>query len=100
MVSPRIYFDTGALIRECFRQLGPRIVSCHAKDIRLGTDLTVHLDEVRPGLGVLDYAAYLRELHRLDPDITLLVEHLPNPTEYSLAAEYIRAIASREGICV
>ena len=52
--SPRRYFNTGALIKECFDKLGPHIKSCHAKDILMHDKLTVHLDEVRPGLGNLD----------------------------------------------
>ena len=52
--SPRRYFNTSALIKECFDKLGPHIKSCHAKDILMHDKLTVHLDEVRPGLGNLD----------------------------------------------
>lgn len=95
---PSRAFDTAALIRECFARLGPHIRSCHAKDIRLDTRLTVHLDEVRPGLGCLDYPVYLRELDRLDPDVTLMLEHLPNGEEYRLAAEHIRTVARAVGV--
>jgi sugar phosphate isomerase/epimerase len=95
---PALAFDTAALLHACFAALGPHIRSCHAKDIRLDTKLTVHLDEVRPGLGSLDYAVYLRELSHLDPDVTLLIEHLPNEAEFTLAAEHIRAVAAQEGL--
>ena len=91
--SPRCYFQNGALIRRCFELLGPRIKSCHAKDILLHGNLTVHLDEVRPGAGGLDYGVYLRELNRLHPDIPLMLEHLPNAAEYELAARHIREVA-------
>lgn len=96
--SPALAFDTATLLRDCFAALGPQIRSCHAKDIRLDTKLTVHLDEVRPGLGTLDYAVYLHELNRLEPDVTLLIEHLPNEAEFTLAADHIRAVAAQEGI--
>jgi sugar phosphate isomerase/epimerase len=96
--SPALAFDTAALLRECFAALGPHIRSCHAKDIRLDTKLTVHLDEVRPGLGSLDYGTYLRELSRLEPDVTLLIEHLPSAAEYTLATDHIRAVAAHEGL--
>ena len=76
--SPQRYFANAALIRECVAKLGPQIKSCHAKDIALADRLTVHLDEVRPGLGGLDYRALLRELNGLDPDLPLMLEHLPN----------------------
>ena len=96
--SPERYFRNGDLIRECFRLLGPHIRSCHAKDTRLSNSLTVHIDEVQPGLGTLDYATFLRELDRLDPDTTLIMEHLQTPEEYAAAATYIRGVATREGL--
>jgi sugar phosphate isomerase/epimerase len=96
--SPRVYYHTGALLRECFEKLGPRIRSCHAKDITLGGRLTVHLDECRIGLGALDYRAYLTELARLEPDTPLMLEHLPNADEYALAAEHVRGVARELGL--
>lgn len=93
VVSPRIYFDTGALIRDCFRQLGHKIVSCHAKDIRLRGELALHFDEVRPGLGNLDYRVYLSELARLATPAPLMLEHLKTAEEYALARGHIRSVA-------
>ena len=96
--SPYRYYATGQMIRELFGKLGKHVRSCHAKDITIGQGLTLHLDETRPGLGNLDYAAYLRELSKLDPDTTLMLEHLPNEAEYRLAADHIRQVATEEGI--
>jgi sugar phosphate isomerase/epimerase len=93
--SPQRYYSNAVLIRECFARLGPHVRSCHAKDIRLSEELTVHLDEVRPGLGGLDYAAYLTELNRLDPDTPLILEHLESEEDYALAAGHIRDVASQ-----
>jgi sugar phosphate isomerase/epimerase len=95
---PARYYDTGAVIRECFAQLGAHVKSCHAKDIALTTRLTVHLDEVRPGLGGLDYATYLKELSRLDQDTPLMLEHLPEDAVYDQAAAHIREVAQRCGV--
>ena len=95
--SPQRYFRNGALIRECFEKLGPQIKSCHGKDILLDTKLTTHLDEVRPGLGRLDYTTFLRELSKW-PDIPLMLEHLPNAEEYRLAAEYVRSVGKKIGV--
>ena len=93
--SPQVYFNNTRLIRECFEKLGPHIKSCHAKDILLQEDIyTTHLDEVRPGLGNLDYAAFLEELSKW-PDTPLMLEHLPNAEEYRLAAEHIRSVAKK-----
>ncbi len=96
--SPQRYFTNGHLIEECFDKLGTHIRSCHAKDILLHDNLTVHLDEVRPGQGKLDYTAFLRCLDRLDADTPLMLEHLPNEEEYRLAAAHIRSVAGAEGV--
>jgi len=95
--SPQRYYSSGSLIRQCFEKLGPYIKSCHAKDILLQTKLTTHLDEVRLGLGGLDYVTFLRELSRY-PDVPLMLEHLPSAEEYDKAAEHIRAVADKVGV--
>lgn len=95
---PSRYYRTGDFIRDCFAKLGPYIKSCHAKDILLSGKLTVHLDEVRPGLGALDYDVFLTELVKLDADVPLMLEHLPNAEEYALAAQHIRQVATRNGL--
>lgn len=89
VMTPRTYFDTGALIRECFQKLGPWIVSCHAKDITLHDTAALHLDEVQIGEGNLDYRTYLTELARL-PGVPLMIEHL-KPEEYAVARDRIFA---------
>jgi sugar phosphate isomerase/epimerase len=92
--SPQRYYANGDLIRQCFALFGQHIKSCHAKDIRLSGVLTVHLDEVRIGEGNLDYRTYLHELSQLDPDVPLMLEHLPAAADYSLAAAQVRHVAS------
>lgn len=89
IVSPRLYFDNGALIRECFQKLGKWIVSCHAKDIILRNKLSLHLDEVRPGVGNLDYKTYLTELNRLPNEVPIMLEHLSSAEEYAMARDYL-----------
>ena len=98
VVSPEIYFNNGALIRDCFKKLGPYIKSCHAKDITLREDIyTPHLTEVRPGLGLLNYKVFLQELAKF-PNVPLMMEHLDTEAEYRLASEYIRSEARKSGI--
>jgi sugar phosphate isomerase/epimerase len=96
--SPQRCFGNAGLIQEFVRTLGPRIRSCHAKDILLQPRLTVHLDEVRPGCGALDYRTLLTELNRLDPDLPLLLEHLPSAEEYDLAGAFVRKQARSAGV--
>jgi Xylose isomerase-like TIM barrel. len=95
------YYHNGALIRQCFATLGAHIKNCHAKDIVLRPALTVHLDEVAPGQGYLDYRTYLRELdHLKNQRVGLILEHLKTPEEYAGAADHLRAVAAREGISI
>ena len=94
IISPKMFYENGAFLRECFATLGPWIKSCHAKDIILQPKLTLHLDEARPGLGHLDFATYLRELDKLPGNVPLMVEHLPTAEDYAAAAAHIRGVAA------
>ncbi|MHB1157236.1 MAG: sugar phosphate isomerase/epimerase family protein [Phycisphaerales bacterium] len=93
---PARAYDTTGLIHECFDKLGQWIVSCHAKDIVLREKLTVHLDEVRPGLGVVDYKTFIRRAAGLE-DVPVMLEHLPGE-EYPPAAEHLRQVAREVGV--
>ncbi|MGB2998593.1 MAG: TIM barrel protein [Phycisphaerae bacterium] len=95
---PRRHYDTTGLIRHFVDTLGPLIKSCHAKDIRIDTKLTLHLDEVCPGEGGLDYPALLRALDALPGDVPLMLEHLPDEPTYRRAANHVRRVAQQEGI--
>jgi len=92
--SPQRYFTNAAMVGEFIAVLGPRIKSVHAKDIILRDHLTTHLDEVRPGLGALNYRNLLRELNHLNANLPLMVEHLPAEEEYKQAAAFIRSVAA------
>jgi sugar phosphate isomerase/epimerase len=93
----RSYYNNGQLIRRFFKELGPRIRSCHGKDIALLEGYPVHLQEVQPGLGTLDYSVYLKELQKLK-DIPLMLEHLKTAEEYKAAADYIRSVGKQNNI--
>jgi sugar phosphate isomerase/epimerase len=94
---PARYYHNADFLRECFSKLGPWIVSCHGKDIIMRDQLTVHLDEVRPGLGALDYKVFLQELSHLTRDVPLILEHLPQE-EYPAAREYVVGVAAEIGL--
>jgi len=95
--SPDKAYSNGALMRECFEKLGPYVKSCHAKDIVLTDELTVHLSEVRPGLGVLEYAVFIEEVEKLGVDSPMMLEHLP-ADQYLPAAQHVRKIAGEAGV--
>jgi sugar phosphate isomerase/epimerase len=96
--SPAKYYDNAGLLRECFAKLGPHIKAVHAKDLTLTSELTLHMPEVRPGLGALDYRVLLTEMAALDPDTPLLLEHLATDEEYEAAAAYVRGVAGELGL--
>ncbi|MBV9390488.1 MAG: sugar phosphate isomerase/epimerase, partial [Verrucomicrobia bacterium] len=97
ILSPRQYFDSGSLIRRCFELLGPWICSAHAKDIILRGELALHFDEIRPGLGELDYAIYLTELERHSGDAPLMLEHLADE-DYPAARDFVKETGRKLGI--
>lgn len=97
IMTPRVYWNNGALIRECFEKLGAYVCSCHAKDITLHHQAALHLDEVQIGEGFLDYREYLTQLDRLDRDVPLLTEHLKGE-EYAVARDRIFAVGDAIGV--
>ena len=94
---PSRYYHNADFLRECFSKLRPWIVSCHGKDILMHDQLTVHLDEVRPGLGELDYRVFLYELNRLSGDVPLILEHMAKE-EYPAARDYVVGVAAEIGL--
>ena len=95
VLTPRMYFDTGSLLRHCFQQLGPQIASCHAKDLTLRNALALHLDEVPPGKGNMDYETFLSELARLPGEVPLMLEHLSTADEYAAAYRHLASVAQK-----
>jgi len=96
--SPAKFYRSGEFISECFRKLGPWIVSCHAKDLQWITELNVHFLEVVPGRGEVDYRTYLTELSKLPIDAPLMLEHLKTAEEYEEGKRYIMKVGSELGL--
>ncbi len=95
--SPSKYYGNGEMIRDAFKRLGKWIKNCHAKDTLINEEeLTLHISEARPGMGILDYPVFLREVSKLD-NVPLMLEHLKTEKEYDLAAEYVRSTGKRMG---
>lgn len=93
----RVYDHVGFLQRQ-IRLLGPYLRSLHLKDVTFHAQLLVHIDECRPGTGMLQYGPILRELGRVQPGLPIIMEHLQKQEEYDLAAQAIREAAHAEGI--
>jgi sugar phosphate isomerase/epimerase len=95
--SPARFYHNTTFLKDCFSKLGHKIISVHAKDIRLEPTLTVHLQEVRPGLGQLDYRTFLSAMAQLPIDTPLILEHLPQD-EYPPALDYVLESARLAGV--
>lgn len=95
---PQRFYQNADFIRECFRKLGPSIISCHAKDLLWDVEMNVHFEEVVPGRGQLDYTAYLGELAKLGRDVPLMLEHLKTAEEYDEGRSYIRNVGHKMGL--
>lgn len=97
VVSPAVFFRNGDHIKDSFKKLGPHIKSCHAKDLVLKKNTFMpQFDEVRPGLGQMDYRVFLTELKKF-PEVPLMMEHLKTAEEYRAGAEYIWKVEQEIG---
>ena len=96
--SPERYYRSSEVIRECYRKLGPRIASVHAKDLTWDVEMAVHFREVRIGLGSIDYAVFLAEHARYAPDAPLMLEHLKEEADYDAARDQVVATGTRLGL--
>ena len=56
------------------------------------------MPERRPGLGDIDFHAFISEMQRLDPDTPFLVEHLDTDEDYVAAVAHVRAVADELGV--
>jgi sugar phosphate isomerase/epimerase len=89
--------NTRPVLDELFDLLGKESIAAHAKDVVLMDALVVHIQEVIPGTGTLDYPHFMRRFNELQPDGYFLIEHLPDP-QVLIAREYITKTAAQYGI--
>jgi sugar phosphate isomerase/epimerase len=97
--SPRAYFSSGDIARECVRRFGDRIISCHVKDIAMKEpSISVILEEVVSGTGNLDLKTFMRQIEGLSRPVPFMMEHLRDEAEYDIAAANIRTTGKELGI--
>lgn len=98
IVNPRDFYFNGQFLKNCIAILGPWIVSCHAKDLNMPPKhATVQIDETYIGDGVLDYVTYLKEISKLTPQPTLMIEHL-NESQLIKGLRFVFKKAEEAGI--
>ena len=77
--------------------LGDVTVAAHAKYCKLGDELVVHIEEVIPGIGVMDCETFMRQFQSLAPDGYFIIEHLPD--EHVIAVrDNVVALVKRFGV--
>lgn len=95
------YHNADVFISDCFRKLGDRICSVHAKDVQIIEGaLPLQLQEVIPGHGRLDLENIVRCCEALGPDIPVFTEHLSTHEEYMEAILNLRSAAQHAGVTV
>lgn len=92
ITSPEKYYNNGALVKEFINKLGMYIKSVHIKDVLLKPQFLVHLNEVPPGKGNLNYPILFNQLSNLQGDLPVMLEHLNNESEYDQATDFINSI--------
>lgn len=93
-------FDAGMAIARMGRRMGAFLgPSAHVKDILPLPELVLHLTEVSPGEGYVDWAAYFEVCRGLGDGAALIVEHLHGDA-VAPAIEATVALATRHGIAL
>jgi sugar phosphate isomerase/epimerase len=70
-------WSSETLVARVFEALGDVAVSGHLKDVSVGDEFVLHLDEAVPGEGELDLVSFVREFANRLPGRFLFLEHLP-----------------------
>lgn len=88
--STERYFFADEFIDECADLLGNHIRSCHIKDVHLSESYTIRLEECGPGDGEYPLRHYVQKMHEIDPDMTVILEHLNTDEEYLKYLKYLK----------
>lgn len=91
--------DTTRVINELFDTLGGDMVALHAKDCAIQNAHVVHIVEVVPCTGSMNYELLMRRWVECCPDGYFLIEHLPDD-KVLIALEAIRRKAEVLGIAL
>ena len=86
------YFNRDEFLEHCFDILGNRIVSCHLKDIKLLDGYTFQLKECACGEGDFNIKRYMELASAVDPDMPMIIEHLPDDNAYRESTQYVLSL--------
>lgn len=89
--------DTSFVLRQLKTLMGPFTIVAHAKDCALNDQGTVHIKEVVPGTGTMNYEMFMQDFQELVPDGFFIIEHLPADLALK-ARENVVEMAKRYGV--
>jgi sugar phosphate isomerase/epimerase len=90
--SAERYFYPEEFLEEVAETLGNRIRSCHIKDVHLSEAFTFRLEECAPGKGEFPLRAYAERMHRIDPEMPVILEHLNTDEGYITSMGYLKEV--------
>jgi len=96
--TPKRYFWISEYINHSFGLLGNMVRSIHLKDIKMSQKMTMHIGEVPPGEGEMDFARIFALTSKLDREVPMIIEHLNSNEEYLKAYQYLRGVISESGL--
>ena len=89
--------NLNAVVDEVIELVGPHIVMAHVKDVKYDPTPSLHLWEVTPGEGLVDYRYWFSRLSELGQDMPVYLEHLNEMNEVVAAWCTIRDAAIEAG---
>ena len=74
---PDVY-DTARILNEIYDVLGKDLIAAHAKDCMILDEHVLHIVEVVPCSGTMNYEVFMRRWEECCPEGYFLIEHLPD----------------------
>ena len=90
IITPQRYFFNEEFMDDCFAKLGPKIKSCHLKNVRLKKEYTIQFEEVSCDKGFINLERYAQLASEADPEMPMIIEHLESDEDYYQSIEYVR----------
>ena len=90
-------WDTSRILHELYDLLGHDMIAAHAKDCTILDEHVVHIVEVVPCTGTMNYEVFMRRWEECCPQGYFLIEHLPD-AKVDLARKAIGEKAKQLGI--
>lgn len=98
-ITLKTVFHTGDAVNHMVDVLGDWIASAHSKDIIIENRLTLHLDTVATGTGLMDHRTFLTRMEQLNPEYPVIVE-AASSEQLPAVSDFLHRTAAEAGITV